>query len=482
MKPKVKAKTLFELDRDHVWHPYTQEKIAGDPFLVKRAQAEFLYVEDKHGKESKIIDAVSSWWVNIHGHNHPDINQAIIDQLKDFGHVIFAGMTHEPAINLVSSLIDFLPQVDLTLDNPSKSKLTHGFFSDNGSTAVEVGIKMAIQYFYNTKSYNKNRVLALCNSYHGDTVGTMSTSNTPIFHQAFKSLLYDVDFIPSPAPAFKRNNTSLTHDEQKLFKEEAYNFAEKQSIKALEDKLKLHPNKHACIILEPLVQGAGGMKFYRKSFLQAVRRLCREHNVLMIADEVMTGFGRTGEDFACKRANIMPDIICLSKGLTAGYLPMSLTFCTDEIYQAFYADSKLKTFFHGHSYTANAIACATALASLNLYQRENRLDDVRFINMKMCRELLVPEIEMNPIVTDVRVIGGIAVIEFLDEEQSAYCSNIGDYLKQAFLKRHILMRPLGNILYFMPPYTITVESLEYTLQAIKDVIHELSNKYFNSNP
>jgi len=463
---------LFSLDHANIWHPFTQEKLFPTKFLVKSAKNEFLNVIDDMGKEKQLIDGISSWWVNIHGHCNRYINERIKEQLDKLEHVMFAGFTHEPAIELVDRVRRILPRVDITYMHDIVPGLNRAFFSDNGSTAVEVAIKMAIQFWHNQNFENKKRIIAFKDSYHGDTVGGMSTSGT-FMNSAFKSLMFPVDFVSSPAPNFGKRDKNLDFEEYNNFTEEETDKAGKQSIKEIEKLLELHPNKYACIIIEPLIQGSGGMKFQNVQFLQALRKLCRENNILLIADEVFTGFGRTGDDFACKEAIIVPDIICLSKALTGGYLPMGLTFCTDEIYEAFYSDSRLKAFFHGHSYTANPLACAAGIASFDLYTKEKRLEDVRFINVKMSQSLMTAEFTMHPLIRNVRIMGAVLAIEFETKKESSYFDDLGLTLHKKFIEKGILLRPLGNTLYFIPPYTITVAALEHCLRSIKEVVNEL---------
>ncbi len=464
----------LNLDQAHIWHPYTQHALADKPLLVTKAEAEFIYVKDEHGKEKKIIDGISSWWVNIHGHCHPYISERIKAQLDKHEQVIFAGFTHEPAIEFIDKLLPLLPRADLTNTAHSPKVLSKAFFSDNGSTATEIAIKMAIQYWYNQGQEQRKRIIAFRDGYHGDTVGAMSVSNTPVLHQPFKQLMFPVDLIDSPSPQLIKTNQSLSSRQQQLVKEEAKDLAEENSLNQLIELIHKYPNQIAALIIEPLIQGAGGMKFHRTTFLQKVRRLCTDHGIIMIADEVFTGFGRTGMNFACSNAVIVPDIICLSKAITGGFLPMGLTVTTEEIYSAFHSQSKLKTFFHGHSYTGNSLACAAALASLELYMKEERLKDVQYINLIMNKEF--KQLEDLSSVHDIRILGGIGVIEFAADGE--YLSEIGPILTQAFLERQILLRPLGNVLYFMPPYTISVDSLNYCMQSIKEVVRELiAGKY-----
>jgi len=463
---------LFAIDQAHIWHPYTQHKVSASPLLVKKAQGEFIYVVDEFGQEKKLIDGISSWWVNIHGHCNPYIANAIKKQLDTHEQVIFAGLTHEPAIQLIEKLLPILPVADINSDSFNQRFLSKAFFSDNGSTAVEVGIKMAIQYFYNQGNHKRNRIIAFKDSYHGDTVGAMSSSGSAIFHEAFKSLVFPVHFVSSPSADGHNSHPNLSAANKKLLKLEAQEIAEQEALGDICELLNKYPDEICAIVIEPLVQGAGGMKFHRNQFLQKLRKLTSDFGILLIADEVFTGFGRTGSDFACKQASIVPDIICLSKAITGGFMPMGLTVTTEQVYSAFHSDSRLKTFFHGHSYTGNSLSCAAAVASLELYQRENRLEDVKYINLRMRGELLGDELYNHPLIKDIRILGALAVIEFQSSAQDGYLSEIGPLLTKKFLERNILLRPLGNILYFLPPYTISVESLEYTLNSIRQNILE----------
>lgn len=413
---------LAERDRQHLWHPYTQEKIAPLPIPIVRAEGVWLFTEDGR----KILDGISSWWVNIHGHSHPVLNQALAKQAETLEHVMFAGFTHQPAVELAEKLIRVLPQ-----------GLNRVFYSDNGSTAVEVALKMAYQFWRN-KGEDRKTFVALENAYHGDTFGAMAASDDSAFTQPFKSLLFNV----------LRTN---------------------ENVETLETMFRESSNEIAAMILEPILQGAGGMIVWEANFLKNVRKLCDRYNILLIADEVLTGFGRTGKMFACEHAEISPDIICLSKALTGGYLPLGATVATEEIYQAFYDDDRAKTFFHGHSMTANPLACAVALASLELFEKEKCLEKVAFINRKFQQRL--PKLIDLECVSEVRIIGGVGIVELNTGE--GYLANIGQILQKEFLSRDILLRPLGNILYFMPPYIIEEQELNRVLDEIADVLSKI---------
>lgn len=409
-------------DRQTLWHPYTQEKIAPSPIPIVRAKGVWLITED--GRE--ILDGISSWWVNIHGHSHPFINQALRFQAETLEHAMFAGFTHKPAVELAERLISVLPK-----------GLARIFYSDNGSTAVEVALKMAYQFWRNRGEERKTFV-ALTNAYHGDTFGAMAASDESSFTAPFKPLLFNV---------LRAGNTE---EIENVFREKA--------------------SEIAAIIVEPMLQGAGGMIIWKADFLRRLRELCDEYEILLIADEVLTGFGRTGKMFACEHAEVSPDIICLSKALTAGYLPLGVTAATEEIYQAFYSDDRTKTFFHGHSFTANPLACAVANASLELFEKENSLAKVEFINRKF-RDF-APRLKEIAQVADVRIIGGVLIIE-IETENSGYLANIGQKLAQEFLARNILLRPLGNVLYFMPPYVISEKEIDRVLAEIENVVNNL---------
>lgn len=425
---------LRERDAKVVWHPFTQMKTAAPPIPIVKGEG--LYLIDEEG--NRYLDAVSSWWVNIHGHAHPHIARKVAEQAQTLEHVIFAGFTHEPAVQLAERLTKLLP-----------GQQSRVFYSDNGSTAIEVGIKMALQYWFN-KAMAKNRILALEDAYHGDTFGAMSVSGRSAFTAPFESYLFDVTFIPVPRP---------------------------DNIDMLKGELKemLKGGEYAAFVFEPLVQGAGGMKMYEAAMLDEVIALCRAHDVITIADEVMTGFGRTGKRFACDHLKHHPDIVCLSKGITGGAMALGATTCTEEIYNAFLSENKMKTLFHGHSYTANPIACSAALASMDLVEQDNFVEAIERISAKHLT--FKAQIEKLPYVGEARCTGTILAIEFKVDQTYSYFSTIRDDLYHYFLEKRILCRPLGNIIYLMPPYCITNEELEFLYQNItKALEHFLGNK------
>jgi adenosylmethionine-8-amino-7-oxononanoate aminotransferase len=410
--------SLIDRDKAVVWHPYTQMKTAAAPLPIVRGQGVYLFTEDGR----TLLDGISSWWVNIHGHAHPRLNQAMAEQAKKIAHVIFAGATHEPAVELAERLVGILP-----------AGLTRIFYSDNGSTAVEVAVKMAVQYWQNQGQPARQRIVALHHAYHGDTVGAMSVSDESVFTQPFASLLFPVDRV---------------HPSE------------------LDRHLQAHGDRVAAVIVEPMLQGAGGMIIWPAESLGRVRELCYRHGVLMIADEVLTGFGRTGRMFACEHAAVTPDIMCLSKALTAGYLPMAVTAVTNAVYDAFLSDDRAKTFFHGHSFTANPIACAVALASLDLMEEGDVLARIGRLERQL-GDGLAPLASL-PHVADVRVIGGVGVVELV--ASGGYLDALGPRLYNEFLKRGLLLRPLGNVVYFMPPYVITDAEVDWVIGCIGEVV------------
>jgi adenosylmethionine-8-amino-7-oxononanoate aminotransferase len=424
-------------------------KTAAPPLPIVRGQGVYLYTEDGR----RLLDGISSWWVNIHGHSHPRLNQAIAAQAKTLEHVIFAGATHEPAVELAERLVGILP-----------AGLTRVFYSDNGSTAVEVAVKLAVQYWQNQGQPSRQRIVALHHAYHGDTVGTMSVSEDSVFTKAFSPLLFPVD--RAHAPYCYRCPVNLQRETCGI-----------NCLDDLESRLKAGADRIAAVLVEPMLQGAGGMIMWPREFLDGVRQLCYRHGVLMIADEVLTGFGRTGRMFACEHAAVTPDIICLSKALTAGYLPLAVTAATNGVYDAFLSDDRGKTFFHGHSFTANPLACAVALASLDLIEEDNVLARIARLERQL-REGLVPLARL-PIVGDVRVLGGVAAIELVSnkatKDAGGYLDQIGPRLYPEFLQRGLLLRPLGNVLYFMPPYVITDAEVEWVIEQITDVVANLES-------
>lgn len=433
--------SFLSRDRRYLWHPYTQSSTAPPPLPVVRAEGVYLYTEDRR----RILDGISSWWVNIHGHSHPRLNEALIRQTNQLQHVLFAGCTHAPAVDLAESLVAVLPK-----------GLKRIFYSDNGSTAVEVALKMAYQYWLNL-GQNRHTFIALHYGYHGDTVGAMSASELSTFTDPFKRLLFRVARVA--APHCYRCPVGLQRDSCQI-----------DCLSDLETALRESSNDVAAVIVEPMLQGAGGMIVWPAEFLSGVRRLCDASGTLLIADEVLTGFGRTGRMFASEHAGVSPDIMCLSKALTAGYLPLGATAAREEIYRAFVSRDRTKTFFHGHSYTANPLACAVALESLRMFGEEDVLARVLRLEQKL-KEGLEPLRSLD-CVGDVRVIGGVGVVELVTERKggSAYLDGVGPVLAAEFLRRGLLLRPLGNVLYVMPPYVINDDETDWVMNQVREVL------------
>ncbi len=420
----------IERDLRYNWHPYTQMKDCENlpPILIERAEGIKFY--DSEG--NAYYDTISSWWCNVHGHNHPKIIQAINDQLDSLEHVLFAGFTHKPAILLAEALVDIAP-----------SRLRKVFFSDNGSTAVETALKISFQYWQNTGRPRRSKFISLENAYHGDTVGAMSLAGRNPFNKIFAPLFFDSFRVPSP---------NCPHCPMKKTKENC----RLECSEPLEKLLRKKNKEIAGIILEPLLQAAGGMVIYPIEYLRKVAELATTYQVHLIVDEVATGFGRTGKMFAVEHAGVEPDLMCLSKGITGGYLPLGATLVTNEIYYAFYDDyTQNKTFFHGHTYTANPLACAAALASLDIFEEERALERISQLipifhkKMEGFRHL--------PLVEDVRYIGMIGALELksLSGEERMELK-----VHREGLKEGLILRPLGNVVYLFLPLCTKEEELE----------------------
>jgi adenosylmethionine---8-amino-7-oxononanoate aminotransferase len=409
-----------------VWHPFTQHGV--QPEAIPIARAEGAWLETVDGR--RIFDAISSWWVVTHGHRHPHIVQAIRDQADRLDQVIFAGFTHEPAEKLARQLIAMTPP-----------GLEYVFFSDSGSTAVEFALKMSLGFWRN-RGERRSRILALERAYHGDTIGGMSIGERGVFNAPYAPLLFDVERIPFPAAG--REQTTL----------DAITTACRNAAVA-------------ALIVEPLILGAGGMLIYPASVLAEMKRICEVHGVLLIADEVMTGWGRTGTRFACEQADVMPDIACYSKGLTGGSLPLAVTLCRADIFDAHYSTDRSKTFFHSSSYTANPIACAAACANLEIWQNEPVIERIAALVRAQTQGL--DHFRKDSRFRNVRQIGTIAALD-LATDDAGYLAAIGPRLYNEFLGRGLLIRPLGNTIYLMPPYCSTPHELECVFNAISEVV------------
>ncbi len=430
----------------NAWQPFTQMKLAGDPTIVRRAREALLYTRD----DRPIIDAIGSWWTCIHGHNHPYINQAISEQMQAFEHVMYAGFTHEPAVRLAARLA-----------RSTDGRLPRVFYSDNGSTAVEIALKMAFQYFVNQGRSEKREFAMLARGYHGDTIGTMSVGSRSVFHRMYEPLLFSVHTLPAPECPF----TDL-HDPQASEKRIA------PALAALEELFSENGDRLCALILEPLVQGAGGMNIYPPAYLKAARRLCDQHEVFLIADEVFTGCGRTGTFYACERAEIWPDIMALSKGLPGGYLPFAATLASEKVYQGFYSDDRTHTLFHGHSMTANPLGCAAANASLDLFVREERLKQVERLEQRHLnhQEALLAGRARGRF-RELRALGSISAIEL--DTPSDYTAETGWRIARASLERGVLLRPIGNVVYMTPPYVIHGDELARVYEVLEEALLEV---------
>jgi adenosylmethionine-8-amino-7-oxononanoate aminotransferase len=414
-------------DKQVVWHPFTQMLTADEPLLIERAEGTLLFDADG----SSYIDANSSWWVNVHGHGHPLIAQAIAEQFTQVDHVIFAGATHKQAIKLAERVVRILPK-----------HFSKVFFSDDGSTAVEVAMKMVFQYWYN-KNIPKKRIVAIEGAYHGDTFGAMAIGQRGYFNDPFEHFFFDVDFLPFP---------DKTHEVEALAKAQAL----------------FETGEVAGIIVEPLIQGSAGMRMYSPEWLDQLIALAHQHNVLVIFDEVMTGWGRTGRLFAMDHCENKPDVVCLSKGLTGGTLPLGLTVATEEIYEAFLHPEKTKALLHGHSYTGNALVCAAANASLDIFEQNQTWANIERIERTHVDFLT--ELVQQPNVVNASMLGTILRFEIETGEGNTYFSDIRDKAYRYFLANGCLIRPLGNVVFVNPPYCITEKELTTLYRVILDFL------------
>ncbi|WP_025125106.1 adenosylmethionine--8-amino-7-oxononanoate transaminase [Myroides odoratimimus] len=422
---KNRQDNLIERDYTVNWHPYTQMKTAQNIIPIVRGEGSYLY----DANDKRYIDAVSSWWVTLHGHSHPYIAQKLTEQLTTLEQVIFAGFTHQPAIELSERLLALLP-----------SNQTKAFYTDNGSTAIEVALKMAIQANYN-KGGKKNKIIAFNKGYHGDTFGAMSVSGRGIWTDPFGDMLFEVLFIEVPTA---------------------------ENLESIKKTIDTHAEETICFIYEPLVQGAGGMLMYKAEHLSALMSYCKEMDILLIQDEIFVGFGRTGELFAANHLSESPDIMCFSKGLTGGTLPLGITTCTEDLYQAFYTDDKTKALFHGHSFTASPLACTAALASMDLLLSKDTQGHIKRIAEQ--HKGFIRQLEHHPKVQNARQCGTIFAMEWKTTTHTSYFSDMHDILYPFFLERGVLMRPLGNIIYLVPPYCTTDEDLEYIYNCILEAL------------
>ncbi len=433
----TKNAALIKRDLAVLWHPCTQMKDYESlpPIPIKRGEG--VWLEDFEG--NRFIDAVSSWWVNLFGHANPRINAAIRDQLEKLEHVILAGFSHEPVVGLCERLIKLTPE-----------GLCRCFFADNGSSAVEVALKMSYHYWRNLGRTEKRKFITLENSYHGETLGALAVGNVALFKETYDPLLMRAISAPSPDGFLREPGSTPAEHAARMFER-------------MEMLLERHAKETCAVIVEPLVQCAGGMRMFDPCYLSLLRDACDRYEVHLIADEIAVGFGRTGTMFACEQAGISPDFICLSKGLTGGYLPLSVVLTTERVYQAFYDDfEKLTAFLHSHSYTGNPLGCRAALATLDIFESDNVIEANRALAKKM--QQTTERFREHPHVGDVRQHGMTLAIEMVKDKNSKapfpWQERRGLRVYRHALSQGVLLRPLGNVVYFMPPYVITPEQID----------------------
>ena len=429
---------LIQRDLAAIWHPCSQMKDHEWLPMTPIKRGEGVWLEDFDG--NRYIDAVSSWWVNIFGHANPRINAALRQQMDELEHVILSGFTHQAAIELAERLVRLTPK-----------GLNRCFYADNGSSAVEVAMKMSFHYWQNTGQPKKHKFINLANSYHGETLGALAMGDVALYKEVYGPLLLEPITVPSPDSFYREQGETEEQYARRIF------------IK-MEQTLEQHAGEVCAVIVEPLVQCAGNMRMYHPVYLELLREACDRHGVHLIADEVAVGFGRTGSLFACEQANISPDFMCLSKGLTGGYLPLSVAMTTDKIYDAFYDNyDTLKAFLHSHSYTGNALACRAALATLDIFEQDNIIEKNHTLANHM--QQATAHFVDHPHVADVRQTGMILAIETVKDkatrEPFPWQERRGLKVYQHALKNQALLRPLGNVTYFMPPYVIKPEEIDH---------------------
>jgi adenosylmethionine---8-amino-7-oxononanoate aminotransferase len=429
-------KTWMERDLAHVWHPCTQMKDHETVPMIPLRAGSGVWLEDFEGR--RYIDGISSWWVNLFGHANPRINAALHAQLDKLEHAIFAGFTHEPAVTLAEELLRLAP-----------AGLNRCFFADNGSAAIEVAVKMSFHYWRNCGQERKTRFITLANSYHGETLGALAVGNVDLYKSIYRPLLMDVITVPSPDAFAREPGVSEAEHARIMFAH-------------MDAALSRHHEEVAAVIVEPLVQCAGGMRMYDPVYLKLLRSACDKYGVHLIADEIAVGFGRTGTMFACEQAGIRPDYLCLSKGLTGGYLPLSVVLTTDTVYDAFYDEyTKLNAFLHSHSYTGNPLACAAANATLAIFRDEPVIERNRATARAMRDS--VAHLQGHPHVAEIRQRGMILAIELMKDPRTrtpySWEERRGLRIYRHALSRGALIRPLGTTIYFMPPYVISTDEI-----------------------
>ncbi len=444
----MENKKYIERDLRTLWHPCTQMKDHESLPLIPIKRGEGVWLHDFD--DNRYLDAISSWWVNLFGHANPRINQALKKQLDELEHVILAGFTHEPIIELSERLTEITP-----------AGLSRCFYADNGSSAIEVALKMSFHYWQNTGQTARTRFINLSNSYHGETLGALAVGDVELYKDTYAPLLMQPITVPSP-DCYHRESGESCHDfSVRMFK-------------YMEQILERHAHETCAVIVEPLVQCAGNMRMYEPVYLELLRKACDRYNVHLIADEIAVGFGRSGTLFACEQANISPDFMCLSKGLTGGYLPLSVVLTHDNIYQAFYDDyERLTAFLHSHSYTGNALGCRAALATLDIFKQDDVINNNTVLSRLMSES--VQELRDHPHVAEVRQTGMILAIEMIKDKHNReaypWQERRGLKVYQNGLANGVLLRPLGNVVYFMPPYIITPEQITHMAKIAIEGIH-----------
>jgi adenosylmethionine-8-amino-7-oxononanoate aminotransferase len=469
---KKVLKQLEEWDKNYIWHPFTQMKewLAESNLIIEKGKGSYLY--DIHG--NKYLDGVSSLWVTVHGHRKREIDNAIKEQLGKVAHSTLLGLSNVPAVELAKKLVEIAPQPTLTPTLSLRarenrltshvSRLTKVFYSDSGSTAVEISLKIAFQYWQNRGFKNKTRFLTFKNAYHGDTIGSVSLGGMDLFHEIYRPLLFQTIQVNSPY---------CYHCHLDM----AYPSCKIACLKEVEDTLKARHKEVAALVIEPLVQGAAGMLVQPEGFIKGLRELCDRYNILMIADEVATGFGRTGRMFACEHEGIVPDILCIAKGITGGYLPLAATLTTGEVYNAFLADYKeFKTFFHGHTYTGNPLACAAAMANLDLFEKEETLKRLQ-PKVALLEEGL-KKFQSLSHVGDVRQKGFMVGIELVKSKETKEPYPIEKRMGHRVIlearERGAILRPLGNVIVLMPPLSIREAELKRLLKITYESIEAVT--------
>jgi adenosylmethionine-8-amino-7-oxononanoate aminotransferase len=439
--------SLAQRDRQVLWHPCTQmrDHETLPPIPIRRGQG--VWLEDFNGK--RYLDAISSWWVNLFGHANPRINAAIQNQLQNLEHVILAGFTHEPVVRLSERLIEIAPR-----------GLAHCFYASDGSAALEIALKMSFHYWQNRGEPKRTRFINLANSYHGETLGALSVGDVALYKETYRPLLLEAITVKSPDCYDRESGESWADYSTRLFAE-------------MEKALERHAGEVCAVVVEPLVQCAGGMRMYDPVYLKLLRQACDKYRVHLIADEIAVGFGRTGTLFACEQAGIAPDLLCLGKGLTGGYLPLSACLATDEIYQAFYAEyTARKAFLHSHSYTGNPLACSAALATLDIFRDDDVLNRNRQLATHMAQATAA--LAEHPHVAEVRQTGMILAIEMVKDRKTRepfpWQERRGLAVYRHALEQGALLRPLGDVIYFMPPYVIQPEEIDFLAQVARDGI------------